>query len=430
MRVNYFLKDSKKEFTSVFAVVRYKGERYKYTTGVTVMSQYWDSSKHRCRLVREDKEADNNNDLLEKFETKLKTIFSSYKLSGIIPTKEMIDNDLKSEKKNKIYLTDLIQSHKDKSNYDKETKKKYVTALHWIEDYEKKHHTKLEVTDIDLEWYEKFRRWFNAQTYEKKTNGITETRHYSLNYFGSIIKCIKVTLKSIGREINIPDDVKDPQFRTESEESDTIYLTEAELQKIVLFMPSMDNINQFTKETRPHNLNRTIQIIDNIKKRFLIGCYTALRVSDFKRIDLDNVKKGFIVIKPKKGTKKNADVIIPIHPVVKGIIDSGFDFEKKVYDQDINQWIKEVCRVVGINDKVSVTRTEGGKQVERVYEKWQLVTTHTARRSGATNMFKAGIPSISIMKITGHKTEKSFLKYIKISAEENAEILAGHPFFK
>lgn len=54
---------------------------------------------------------------------------------------------------------------------------------------------------------------------------------------------------------------------------------------------------------------------------------------------------------------------------------------------------------------------------------------HTARRSFATNAYLAGLPPISIMKITGHKTESSFMKYIKISEKENAIQLKGHEFF-
>ncbi|BDW92732.1 hypothetical protein MACH07_15640 [Flagellimonas marinaquae] len=61
--------------------------------------------------------------------------------------------------------------------------------------------------------------------------------------------------------------------------------------------------------------------------------------------------------------------------------------------------------------------------------KYELVTTHTARRSFATNLYLADVPSISIMKITGHKTERSFLHYIKISQEQNADKLLNHPFF-
>ncbi len=63
------------------------------------------------------------------------------------------------------------------------------------------------------------------------------------------------------------------------------------------------------------------------------------------------------------------------------------------------------------------------------FRKYELVCTHTARRSFATNAYKAGVPTIAIMKITGHTQESTFLRYIKVSAEENAEMLAKHPFF-
>lgn len=61
--------------------------------------------------------------------------------------------------------------------------------------------------------------------------------------------------------------------------------------------------------------------------------------------------------------------------------------------------------------------------------KYKLVSSHTARRSFATNAYLAGVPTISIMKITGHKTESAFMKYIKISGKENAVKLKGHKFF-
>jgi integrase len=64
-----------------------------------------------------------------------------------------------------------------------------------------------------------------------------------------------------------------------------------------------------------------------------------------------------------------------------------------------------------IDEAVLITSTKGGEQRTIVFQKWQLITTHTARRSFATNAYLQNVPSISIMKITGHKTEKSFLKY-------------------
>ena len=69
-------------------------------------------------------------------------------------------------------------------------------------------------------------------------------------------------------------------------------------------------------------------------------------------------------------------------------------------------------------------------KVKKVIPKHDLIKTHTARRSGATNMYLAGIPSIDIMKITGHKTEREFLKYIRVTKEETAEMLSNHSYFK
>jgi integrase len=52
-----------------------------------------------------------------------------------------------------------------------------------------------------------------------------------------------------------------------------------------------------------------------------------------------------------------------------------------------------------------------------------LVCTHTARRSFATNNYKKGIPANILMKITGHKTERSFYTYIRETPKENAQRL-------
>ena len=61
----------------------------------------------------------------------------------------------------------------------------------------------------------------------------------------------------------------------------------------------------------------------------------------------------------------------------------------------------------------------------RIIPKAEAVSTHTARRSFASNLYRQGIPSITIMAITGHRSERQFLKYIKLDAEEHARILQG-----
>ena len=90
--------------------------------------------------------------------------------------------------------------------------------------------------------------------------------------------------------------------------------------------------------------------------------------------------------------------------------------------------LKIYANLLKIDDLVEVRESVSGKLVTNRYPKWQLVGTHTARRSFATNAYKAGVPPISIMKITGHTKESTFMKYIRVSSEENAEMLMEHPF--
>jgi integrase len=95
----------------------------------------------------------------------------------------------------------------------------------------------------------------------------------------------------------------------------------------------------------------------------------------------------------------------------------------------MNRELKEIGKEAEITEKVSISATRGGMRTDTIYQKYELISTHTARRSFSTNSYLAGIPTISIMKITGHKTEKAFMLYIKISHEDNANKLAEHPYF-
>lgn len=85
--------------------------------------------------------------------------------------------------------------------------------------------------------------------------------------------------------------------------------------------------------------------------------------------------------------------------------------------------------MAGITEAVNINQTRGGLVVQKTVPKKDLIKTHTARRSGCTNMYLAGIPTLDIMKISGHRTEREFLGYIKVSKEETAATLSLHPYF-
>lgn len=168
--------------------------------------------------------------------------------------------------------------------------------------------------------------------------------------------------------------------------------------------------------------------IDTLRDRFVIGCLTGLRFSDYSRINGEHIKDGFISILNKKTNKRT---VIPVHPKVKQI------FEKHKYEIPNGptlRYYNMMLPMVGLKAKINQPVKHEWKADETVHSvmipKHDLITTHTARRSFATNAYKAGIPAQSIMLITGHSTEESFFRYISISGEENANELSQHKFFQ
>jgi integrase len=207
------------------------------------------------------------------------------------------------------------------------------------------------------------------------------------------------------------DEFTKDKFKSFREDVETIYLTEEELNTIhELELPSNEA---------------------QVRDAFLISCYTGMRYSDIARLDASkhiDFDKNIITIITQKTKNK---VVIPMKPIVQSILKKYNNQMPKVQtNQATNRVLKEICKQAEIDYPVTLMVTSGGVKHEETYPKYNLVTSHTARRSFATNAYKGGVPSISIMQITGHRTESSFMRYIRIGKEENAFNLQGHDFFK
>jgi len=98
----------------------------------------------------------------------------------------------------------------------------------------------------------------------------------------------------------------------------------------------------------------------------------------------------------------------------------------KTHEQKLNKYIKDICRDADINSPEELTTTNGGAVMKRDVPKYEMVSTHTARRTGATLMFFEGIPVTTIRKITGHKTESAFMRYLRLNDEQAALEIMKH----
>lgn len=168
---------------------------------------------------------------------------------------------------------------------------------------------------------------------------------------------------------------------------------------------------------------------ERIRDMFVLGCLTALRYSDYSRLTSQNLIDNYIVIRTKK---TNVDVKVPAHDYVKEIFAK---YEGRVPSglciQYFNKYLKVIMQEIGLNDPVTFSFTQGGKLVTVTKEKWELISSHTARRSAATNMYLTGrMKTLEIMKLTGHRSEQNFFRYIRLTGDDAARSISGDIFFR
>lgn len=238
-------------------------------------------------------------------------------------------------------------------------------------------------------------------TFSEEFIEMMRKRGLSPNTRGTHIKYIKTAMNAafLEKRHNNSDFMR---FRKELVPVDNIYLTSEEVDAIARL--------------------ELVGCMEVVRDAFLIGCHTGMRFSDFSRVQRSDIHDGVI---HNINAKTGVVVEIPAHPRVIRIIDKHGGKAPKVHLNIMNRYIKEICRMAGIDSIISLRKY--GRTI--TCYKWEVVTSHTARRTGITNMYKAGVPVYRCMMISGHTTEKVFLSYLKISQEENAQALLDNPFF-
>jgi integrase len=94
-----------------------------------------------------------------------------------------------------------------------------------------------------------------------------------------------------------------------------------------------------------------------------------------------------------------------------------------ISNQKFNKYVKDVCKIAELNEIIEKGITKAGKRVIEKFKKWELFSSHTARRSFATNLCLLGVSERTVREMTGHESAKAFNAYIRIKPEQHAEIL-------
>jgi integrase len=401
-RVNFNLRkrDSEKP-EIIYLVIRRQKSETKYSTGLAVVPKYWNDETQRIRNTTNVKDRDKINNRLNELEAEMLRFTTDLVASGqLFDAKTIRDKlDLLSGKALAPdqtffgFLETYIQGLPGKVQpngkvFSSRTIQKYRTFQKHMQAFAAKSKRGVNFHAMDSGFFDELTRWMNS-------------RHFAVNTVHKLVETLRTVLNQAFEAGHLENQAF-RKFKIQREDSESVYLTEKELQRLAEF--------DLSKNPR----------LDRVRDLFLLGAYTGLRYGDFSRLSPEHFKNGTIEIEQAKTGGK---VIIPILKEALPILQKyNYNFPKGISNQKTNDYVKEVCKLAGITEQVQKGITKGGQRIVSTLEKWELVSTHTARRSFATNSYLRGIPAQTIMRITGHKSIAVFEKYIKLNADQHADL--------
>ena len=305
------------------------------------------------------------------------------------------DNHIDSPIRDKL-LVDFIMEMVNKKNKSISYKSQYKVLMKHVNEFSEKYDCMIYTNSVTEDFIEDFIGYLRDKNMRNNTvKGLIEK-----------IKAMTKKAGNYGYAVN----------RT----FDEISVPEEDTCSIALSMNEITRIYYYTGLTKKQ---------EKIRDLFIVGCLTGMRYSDYSTLTSDNIQKDIII---KKTKKTGVTVHVPVHSYIKELLEKyNGELPKDISIQHFNRSIKTICKKIGLTDKVVFTRTVGHNVVTDTYEMWQVISSHTARRSAATNMYNSGrMKTLQIMLITGHTTEKNFFRYIKIGREENAKNISTDLFFR
>jgi integrase len=415
---NYYLKSTKNDKeTSVYLRITALGKSEILYTGLKVKPSSWCKEKKCVIRTPTTSDANNMNRELSILIHTAKQAVASFgnnkpspaliknKILQFINSSE-IQNTSKSNLQLDFYqfFEDFLKTKTNKINpktnklITNDTLKSSRQTLNLLKNFEKKTRFTVDFDTINMEFYKEFRNYCD------------NVKNYKTNTFGKHIRNLKgVIIAAEIKGYNVNKEFKCSDFQGTTELTTKIYLSELEIKYFI----DLD-------------LSKTPGF-EKTRDLFVIGCYTGLRFRDFTellRASITDTQRIKI-----KTHKTSQPVTIPILPQIKDTLQKFFNVESGTYDfprpisnQKFNSQLKEIAkRIPQLYQSVDSFSHINGREVVERHEKWKLVSTHICRRSFATNMYLRGIDVYLIMKITGHKTEREFYKYIRIDPDDSAD---------
>lgn len=388
MNVSFYIKRPQDSSALIYCTVTFEHKRISFSTGQRTSPSCWMAKRYRV------KGANKVNDKLQDIENICHEVYGGLSNGGAVDSallKSHILRRLNGRRTKDGYLLSYYREWVERRNAIMKPNRQFALSYRKICEYADE---TTRFSDVTYDWISGYIEYLNA-------------KNYSLNYIGCLLKNLKAVMNDANKK-GLHDNMDFKKFGKMEEEADSVYLTTKEIEAI----------EKLTGLTQRESVARDL---------FLVGYYTAMRYSDYSRLSLMDISNGIL----RKCTMKTGEIVsIPANPKLVKILTRYGGSSPLMDESELNSNIKSVCKQADILDIIPHTITLGGKKTTQYYGKYELVSSHTARRSGATNMYLSGIKPEAIMMITGHKSYSTFKRYIRITKEENAMMLSSSSFFR
>jgi len=356
-----------------------------------ISKQFWE--EYSKNTIFRDAEKKEKKKVLDKFIDDLKAhIFARAKkasgfntewLKNTIASFGAVDNDKDLPLELVEYFKYYLEVAKRNEITHPPTLRKWNVILNKLKKFEELQGT-LYLTEINDNFRNAFIDWSKKQLYS------AETIKKDLSHIKQI--CTHAQAKGL----DVSPEIKYLKYRAEKE-TPVVYLSFEELEKI----KKVEGLPEY---------------LDNARDWLIISCYTGQRVSDFMRFSPEMIREDEMKVLEITQEKTNKQVIIPLMPEVLEILEKRKgEFPRPTSDQRYNDYIKKVCKKAKINEvipgKMTKKAKKGFRGVVSEYPKHDLITSHTGRRSFATNYY-GKIPTAYLKDLTGHGSEAMLLRYI------------------
>jgi len=399
MKVKFYpeRKPSKSGECSLWCYVRENKETIYLNTGQKVNPDLWDNKLQRAnpRLTRDNiikGSLKSLNQYLNAFESKIfdiERIIRSKQQD--IPFNTIADSIKRQFDKKKVGLFDIYDEFVKikRQEVSKQAIFKFMRVKSLLEDYQKLNHEQLSFDKITPLFFSKFYSF------------LIENKNMINNTANKNIQFLKTFLIWANNN-SYTDNSSYKVFKSKSESNEVIYLTESELMKL-------------------YNLQIEEDRLKRVRDIFVFQCFTGVRYSDIQNISREDIKNSTWNVR----TQKTHQIIeIPLNSFALSILARYNEFPQPlpiISNQKMNDYLKELCKKAEINERVKTVKYKGSERIETSYKKYEVIGTHTARRTFISLSLQKGMKPDVIMAITGHTTYRMMQRYLKIADEHKRE---------